>query len=42
MARMARFVAPGRPHHVTQQGNQRQPTFFGPNDFKFYLDLLSK
>ncbi len=42
MARMARFVAPGLPHHVTQRGNRRQPTFFGPNDFKTYLDLLSE
>ena len=29
MARIARVVAPGRPHHITQRGNRRQATFFG-------------
>ena len=29
MARMARVVAPGLPHHTTQRGNRRQATFFG-------------
>jgi hypothetical protein len=29
MARMARVVAPGLPHHITQRGNRRQATFFG-------------
>jgi len=28
MARIARVVAPGLPHHVTQRGNRRQQTFF--------------
>ena len=28
MARMARVVVPGYPHHVTQSGNRRQKTFF--------------
>jgi hypothetical protein len=28
MARMARLVIPGVPHHVTQRGNGRAPTFF--------------
>ncbi|MFZ5626936.1 MAG: transposase, partial [Bacillota bacterium] len=28
MARIARVVAPGVPHHVTQRGNRRQQTFF--------------
>jgi putative transposase len=28
MARLARVVAPGYPHHITQRGNRRQPTFF--------------
>jgi len=27
MARLARFVVPGIPHHVTQRGNGRQQTF---------------
>ena len=28
MPRLARIVAPGLPHHVTQRGNRRQATFF--------------
>jgi putative transposase len=28
MSRLARFVAPGFPHHVTQRGNRRAPVFF--------------
>ena len=28
MARLARVVVPGMPHHVTQRGNRRQETFF--------------
>ncbi len=28
MARQARIVLPGYPHHVTQRGNRRQQTFF--------------
>jgi len=32
MARIAR-VAAGIPHHVTQRGNRRLPTFFGNEDY---------
>ncbi|MBI5120863.1 MAG: transposase [Rhodospirillales bacterium] len=42
MTRLARIVAPGLPHHVTQRGNRRQPTFFGEEDYRFYLDLLAE
>ncbi len=28
MARIARVVVPGLPHHVTQRGNGRQKVFF--------------
>ena len=28
MARIARLVIPGIPHHVTQRGNRRETTFF--------------
>ena len=28
-ARLARVIAPGIPHHVTQRGNRGQQTFFG-------------
>jgi REP element-mobilizing transposase RayT len=34
MARIARVVAPGVPHHVTQRGNRRQQTFFCEEDYK--------
>ena len=33
MARLARYVIPGIPHHVTQRGNGRQQTFFGAEDY---------
>ena len=40
MARLARYVVPGVPHHVTQRGNGRQQTFFGDADYAAYRDLL--
>jgi putative transposase len=40
MARLARFIIPGIPHHVTQRGNGRQQTFFGDDDYMLYRDLL--
>jgi putative transposase len=42
MARLARIVIPGVPHHVTQRGNRRQTVFFGEEDYRAYLDLLAK
>ncbi len=42
MARIGRVVVPGFPHHVTQRGNRRQPTFFSDSDYRHYLDLLRK
>jgi putative transposase len=30
------------PHHVTQRGNRRQPTFFRPDDYDLYRDLLGQ
>ena len=42
MARMARVVVPGIPHHVTQRGNRRQATFFGDDDYAAYLDLMAQ
>jgi putative transposase len=32
MARLARIVIPGVPHHVTQRGNRRLPVFFSDDD----------
>jgi len=41
MTRLARVVVKGIPHHVTQRGNRRQPTFFRPEDYTTYLDLMA-
>ena len=40
MARMARVVADGVPHHITQRGNNRQETFLQDEDRRFYIDTL--
>jgi len=40
MPRAARLVLPGIPHHVTQRGNRRQPTFLCDADYALYLGLL--
>src|SRR5580700_2118607 len=40
MARLARVVIPGLPHHVTQRGNGRARTFFHDEDYALYRDLL--
>jgi len=42
MARLARLVIPGLPHHVTQRGNGRAQTFFGAADYALYRDLLAE
>ena len=42
MPRLARVVVPHYPHHVTQRGNRRQPTFFRPDDYEAYLDLMAE
>ena len=42
MARLARVVIPGSPHHVTQRGNRRAPTFFEDSDYILYLKWLSE
>ncbi len=39
MARLARVVASGLPHHVTQRGNRRQPVFFCDDDYRAYAQL---
>ena len=39
---MARAIAPGIPHHVTQRGNRRQQTFFNDEDYHSYLELMSE
>ena len=41
MARPARFVIPGLPHHVTQRDNRRQQTFFNDGDYAAYVELMA-
>jgi putative transposase len=40
--RIARAVAPGFPHHITQRGNRRQQAFFSDEDYQAYLDLITE
>jgi putative transposase len=42
MARIARVVAPGIPHHVTQRENRRQATFFGADDYRANIALMGE
>jgi putative transposase len=42
MARLARVVAAGLPHHVTQRGNRCQQVFFGDDDYEAYRTLLAE
>jgi putative transposase len=42
MARLARVVIPGHPHHVTKRGNGRAGNFFGDGDYALYRDLLAE
>ena len=41
MSRIARVVAAGVAHHITQRGNRRQRTFFDDEDYEMYLRLLA-
>ena len=42
MARRARIIIPGWPHHVTQRGNHRETVFFKDEDRNAYLNLLRR
>ena len=42
MARTARVVAVGAPHHITQRGNNRQDVFLSGEDRRFYLETLAE
>lgn len=42
MARIARVVALGLPHHITQRGNRRQDTFFCEEDYLAYKILMAE
>lgn len=40
MARLPRLIVPHHPHHVIQQGNDRQPIFREPEDYQRFLGWL--
>ncbi len=40
MARIARVVVPGYPHHIIQRGNRRMDVFFSDDDYLTYITLL--
>ena len=42
MARIARVIVPGYPHHITQRGNRRQKTFFCDDDYSAYIELMAE
>jgi putative transposase len=42
MPRIARIIAAGFPHHITQRGNNRATVFFDDEDRQTYLNLLLK
>ena len=42
MARIARVVVPGIPHHVTQRGNRRQEAFLADDDYRTYLSFMAE
>ncbi len=41
MPRIARVIAVGYPHHITQRGNNRATVFFDDEDRQTYLKLLA-
>jgi len=42
MPRIARVVALGYPHHITQRGNYKQKVFFKNSDYSRYLKRLNE
>jgi putative transposase len=42
MARIARVIAEGMPHHITQRGNRRQTVFFSDDDYTAYIELMAE
>jgi len=42
MARLARVILPGYPHHITRRGNRRQDVVFEDGDYLYYLELLKQ
>ncbi len=42
MARLARLVVPGYPHHITQRGVRRLETFFQDSDYEAYMAFVTE
>jgi putative transposase len=42
MARIARVVVPGIPHHVTLRGVRRMETFFDDEDYEVYISQMAE
>ena len=42
MPRIARIVVPGEPHHITQRGNRRLPTFFQDDDYRQHVGRIRR
>jgi len=42
MARLARVVIPGVPHHIMHRGNRQDPVFFRKDDYVVYRDLVAE
>ena len=42
MARLARVVWPGIPHHITQRGTRREEVFFTDEDRTSYLEMVAE
>ena len=42
MPRSPRIVLPGFPHHVIQQGHNKEPVFLEEADYVFYLETLAE
>jgi len=42
MPRQVRYKVTGIPQHVVQRGNNRQVTFYGADDYLFYLECLKE
>jgi len=42
MARMARVIANGIPHHITQPDNRLMETFFRDEDYAEYVSLMAE
>jgi putative transposase len=42
MARIARIVGAGYPHHIVERGNNKERVFVDPMDYEKYLFFLSK